>query len=195
MPNFKMPSVSLKSRLNRRNFFKFTLGAVLSSYASKSTFAVIDDMPFEERSLSLFNPRTKEDFDGIYWRNGDYVAAALENVNHLMRDIRTGDVKQIDTDLLDLIYKISLKLETEKPFHILSGYRSPKTNSMLLKHYENVAMNSYHLTGRAVDIRLPGLRISGLRRVAYELKEGGIGYYPRQRFVHIDVGPVRYWYG
>ncbi|MGD2024026.1 MAG: DUF882 domain-containing protein [Desulfobacterales bacterium] len=165
----------------------------LISYSSKSAFAAIGDLSSEVRSLALFNTRTKEGYNGIYWRNGEYVASALENVNYIMRDIRTDDVKQIDTDLLDLIYKISLKLKTDGPFHILSGYRSHKTNSLLFEHYENAAKKSFHTKGQAVDIRLPGQRASVLRRAAFELSEGGIGYYPRQRFVHIDVGPVRYW--
>ncbi|MGD1970695.1 MAG: DUF882 domain-containing protein [Desulfobacterales bacterium] len=165
----------------------------LISYSSKSAFAAIGDLSSEVRSLALFNTRTKEGYNGIYWRNGEYVASALENVNYIMRDIRTDDVKQIDTDLLDLIYKISLKLKTDGPFHILSGYRSHKTNSLLFEHDESAAKNSFHTKGQAVDIRLPGQRASVLRRAAFELSEGGIGYYPRQRFVHIDVGPVRYW--
>jgi uncharacterized protein YcbK (DUF882 family) len=110
-----------------------------------------------------------------------------------MRDVRTDDIKQIDTDLLDLIYKISLKLKTDGPFHILSGYRSHKTNSLIVKQFERSAKNSFHTKGQAVDIRLPGLRASKLRRASFELREGGIGFYPRRRFVHIDVGPVRYW--
>lgn len=193
MPFLKMPPASLKEGLNRRNFLKLMFWAGLISYSSKYSFAAIDELSSDVRSLSLFNPRTKEGFNGIYWRNGKYVASALGNVNHIMRDIRTGDVKQIDTDLLDLIYKISLKLKMKGPFHVLSGYRSHKTNSLLAKHYENTAKNSFHTKGQAVDIRLPGQRTSVLRRAAFELREGGIGFYPRKRFVHIDVGPVRYW--
>jgi len=195
MSILRMPAASLKDGLNRRNFLRLMLWAGLISYSSKSTFAAIDDLSSEVRSLSLLNPRTKEGFNGIYWRNGDYVAAALENVNYLMRDIRTDDVKQIDTDLLDLIYKISIKLKSREPFHVISGYRSRKTNDLLLKRNKGFARNSYHMKGQAVDIRLPGLKTSELRWVAYELKKGGIGYYSRRRFVHIDVGPVRYWKG
>lgn len=193
MSFLRMPSASLKEGLNRRSFLKLMLWAGLISYSSKPAFAAIDELSSEVRSLSFFNPRTKEGFNGIYWRNGEYVTSALGNLNHIMRDIRTGDVKQIDTDLLDLIYKISQKLKMKGPFHVLSGYRSHKTNSLLLKHYENTAKNSFHTKGQAVDIRLPGQRASVLRRAAFELREGGIGFYPRQRFVHIDVGPVRYW--
>ena len=83
MSILRMPAASLKDGLNRRNFLRLMLWAGLISYSSKSTFAAIDDLSSEVRSLSLLNPRTKEGFNGIYWRNGDYVAAVLENVNYL----------------------------------------------------------------------------------------------------------------
>ena len=81
MSILRMPAASLKDGLNRRNFLRLMLWAGLISYSSKSTFAAIDDLSSEVRSLSLFNPRTKEGFNGIYWRNGDYVVTALDNVN------------------------------------------------------------------------------------------------------------------
>lgn len=193
MSILRMPSASSKDGMNRRNFLKLMLWTGLISYSSKSALAAINDLSSEVRSLLLFNPRTKEGYNGVYWRNGEYVASALDRVNYIMRDVRTDDIKQIDTDLLDLIYKISLKLKTDRPFHILSGYRSHKTNSLIVKQFERTAKNSFHTKGQAVDIRLPGQRTTVLRRAAFELREGGIGFYPRKRFVHIDVGPVRYW--
>jgi uncharacterized protein YcbK (DUF882 family) len=96
---------------------------------------------------------------------------------------------------LDLIFSISIKLKPQKALHVICGYRTSRTNALLLKRNKKVAKNSYHIKGQAVDIRLPGLQTSELRRAAYEVGQGGIGYYPRQRFVHIDVGPVRYWNG
>jgi uncharacterized protein YcbK (DUF882 family) len=195
MSFYKMPAVPPGDGLNRRKFLRIMMWAGLISCSSKSTFAAVNDLSSEVKSLSLYNPRTKERFNGIYWRNGEYIADALDNLNYIMRDTRTDAVKQIDTDLLDLIYKVSLKLKTEGPFHVLSGYRSRKTNSLLLKNYKNTAKNSYHFKGKAVDIRLPGQRTSTMRRAVFELREGGIGYYPRQGFVHIDVGPIRYWQG
>jgi uncharacterized protein YcbK (DUF882 family) len=167
----------------------------LISFIPKTVFAAIDKIEPEERCLSLYNPRTKESFSGIYRRNGIYLTAALEKINRLMRDVRTNDVKQIDTHLLDLISAISIKLKTEKPFHVISGYRSMKTNALLLKRGKGAAKNSYHLKGQAIDIRIPGLRTSVLRRAASGMQKGGVGYYPRRSFVHIDVGPVRYWNG
>ncbi len=189
------PFVSLKSELSRRDFMGLMIISGLISFIPKTVLAAIDEIEPEERFLSLYNPRTKESFSGIYRRNGIYLAAALEKIDRLMRDVRTNDVKQIDTHLLDLICAISIKLKTENPFHVISGYRSMKTNALLLKRGKGAAKNSYHLKGQAIDIRMPGLRTSVLRRAASEMKKGGVGYYPRRRFVHIDVGPVRYWNG
>lgn len=195
MSAFRMPYGASKMRLNRRGFLRLMLWAGLISYSSKSALAAIDYIAPEEKFLSLYNPYTKENFDGVYWRNGAYVAGALKNINHLMRDTRTDAIKPIDKDLLDLIFSISIKLKPQKPIHVICGYRTSKTNALLLKRNKRAAKNSYHIKGQAVDIRLPGLRTSVMRRAAYELGQGGIGYYPRRRFVHIDVGPVRYWNG
>jgi uncharacterized protein YcbK (DUF882 family) len=165
------------------------------SYSSKSAFARVDAALSEVKSLSLYNPRTKESFNGVFWRDGNFVASTLANIYQIMRDIRTDAIRPIDPNLLNLLYKISIKLQSKEPFHVISGYRSKTTNDLLLKRGKRVAKNSYHIKGQAADIRLPGIKTSLLRRAAFELKKGGIGYYPRHRFVHIDVGPVRYWKG
>ena len=195
MSSLKPHSFSLKDVLSRRNFLKLMLCSGLPSFSSKFTFAAFDKIALKEKSLSLFNPQTKERFEGIYYFNGNYVTNALIDINHIMRDIRTNAVKPIDIHLLDLILKISIKLKSKEPFHVISGYRSPKTNNLLRKRGKGAAKNSYHIKGQAVDIRLPGHRTSVLRRAAYELKRGGVGYYPKSSFVHIDIGPVRYWRG
>ena len=193
MSIINMLSISPKNGLNRRNFLSSILCTGLISCSSKSAFATIDAMLSEQRSLALYNPHTKESFDGVFWRNGNFVTSALKEIYHIMRDTRTDDITQIDPDLLDLIYKISIRLKPNEPFHIISGYRSQKTNDFLFMHKKGVAKNSYHTKGQAVDIHLPRIKTSVLRRAAYELKKGGIGYYPSRGFVHIDVGPVRYW--
>lgn len=190
-----MPFMSPKAGLSRRNFIGFMLCAGISGLFSKSVFAAIGELETAERSLSLYNPHTKDSFNGVYWRKGEYVTDALNNINHIMMDFRAHDIKQIDTHLLDLLSEMSIKLKPEKPIHVISGYRSPETNAMLRKRGKGAAKNSYHIQGKAVDIRLPGCRTSVLRRTAYKLKRGGVGYYPHQRFVHIDVGPIRYWKG
>ena len=186
---------SLSSILSRRDFIRFVVVSGLIGFTCEPVFAVIGKVESEERSLSLYNPRSKESFNGIYWRNGEYITDALERINQLMRDVKTNEIKQIDKNLLDLISAISIKLKSEKPFHVVCGYRSPRTNAQLIKSAKGAAKNSYHLTGQAIDMHIPGLSTSALRKSAVELKMGGVGYYPHRRFVHIDVGPVRYWSG
>ena len=184
---------TLEAELARRDFLKTILWSAIISFSYSSAFAAIDNISAAEKYLSLYNPSTKESFNGVFWRNGTYEAGALKNINYLMRDFRADAITPIDKDLLDLIFKISIELRPQKPFHVISGYRTPKTNAILFKRNKIAARNSYHMKGKAVDIRLPGIKTSVLRRTAYNLKKGGIGYYPQRRFVHIDVGPIRYW--
>jgi uncharacterized protein YcbK (DUF882 family) len=165
----------------------------LALFSPSPVFAGIHENSSRERSLSLYNPNTKESLDAIYWSDGSYVERALSGINYIMRDRWTGEVKPIDTRLLDLLYAIRIELKIQKPFHVISGYRSPKTNSLMRKSGKGAAKNSFHMLAKAADVRLSGCRLAMLRRTAVNLKAGGVGYYPRSRFVHIDVGPVRYW--
>jgi uncharacterized protein YcbK (DUF882 family) len=148
-----------------------------------------------QRSLWLYNPNTKESVNTVYWEDGHFVAQGLDEINHIMRDRLTGQTKPIDVDLLDLLFAITTRVKTTRPLHIISGYRSPRTNALLRKRGKPAAKNSYHLQGKAVDIRLPGYRLSALRKVSTQLRGGGVGYYPSSRFLHVDVGPIRYWSG
>jgi uncharacterized protein YcbK (DUF882 family) len=181
--------------LSRRSFIGLVFFSGLASLAPNPVLGAIRDCISPERSLSLYNPNTRESLDTTYWSNGRYLQKALSDINHIMRDRRTGEIKQINTRLLDLLYSIGTELKTQKPFHIISGYRSSRTNALLRKRGKGAAKKSLHIQGQAADIRLPGCRLSSLRRVAFNLKGGGVGYYPRDRFIHIDVGPIRYWSG
>lgn len=110
-----------------------------------------------------------------------------------MRDHRTGEIKQVDTTLLDLLHRIVTTIEPSSPINIISGYRSAQTNATLRKTTAGVALKSLHMEGRAIDIRIPGYQTTGLRHLAINLKSGGVGYYPESDFVHIDTGPVKAW--
>ena len=184
---------SYRVGLSRRRFVRSLAFSGLALLLPSPVFAAICDYSSRKRSLSLYNPNTRESLDTIYWSDGKYIERALTDINHIMRDRWTGEVKPIDTRLLDLLYAIQRETEIQKPFHVISGYRSPKTNTRLRKGGEGAAKNSFHILAKAADIRLPGYRLSSLRRVAANLKSGGVGYYPHLRFVHVDVGPVRYW--
>lgn len=180
---------------SRRHFVKLVVFSGLTAFLPGSVLAATRNDKRLERSLSLYNPNTRESLDTVYWANGNYVPKALADINYIMRDRRTGEIMPIDPGLLDLLFSIRTQLNTRRTFHIISGYRSPETNALLRRCGKGAARNSFHLQGKAVDIRLAGWRLSALRRAAYKLKKGGVGYYPCSRFVHVDVGPVRYWSG
>src|SRR5579864_2023090 len=145
------------------------------------------------RSLSMYNVHTGESLNTTYWEYGDYVPGALEEVNHFFRDFRANEIKPIDPRLLDILYSMHRQLDTSKPINLVSGYRSPATNAWLASFMEGVAPHSMHVEGRAADINIPGRQLSFLQRVALALQGGGVGYYPRAGFVHVDTGRVRRW--
>ncbi len=179
--------------LSRRGFITLGLLTALSSTIPYEAFGAVQRFITPERCLSFYNTHTGEQLHTTYWCKGKYVPEALSGINHILRDHRTGDIKKIDKSLLDLLYVLRGQLNTQEPFHIISGYRSPKTNRLLRKHSSGVARNSLHTTGKAVDIRLPGRQLEDLLSAAVDLRKGGVGYYPDSDFVHVDVGRVRYW--
>jgi uncharacterized protein YcbK (DUF882 family) len=149
------------------------------------------------RALSFVHTHTAEKLAIEYCCDGRYEPEALAKLNHLLRDFRTGEVKPIDPKLFDLLHELSMELDADDaPFHIISGYRSPMTNNMLQKRggaHTGVASKSLHMVGKAMDIRLPDVKLKSLREAAASLKRGGVGYYPASNFVHVDTGRVRYW--
>jgi len=180
-------------QIGRRRFLRWGALGLLSAAIPDRGFAAVRDSLTPERDLSFHNTHTREDLSVTYWARGNYLHEALTEVNHILRDYRTGEVKAIDARLLDLVYALGRKLGGRGPFHVISGYRSPKTNALLRAQGHGVARKSLHIQGKAIDIRLPGCKLAVLHRAAMELKGGGVGYYPGPDFVHIDVGPVRYW--
>lgn len=175
----------------RRGFLKFTAcGTALLGGSPLLAKAALD----QERVVSIYNPNTTEALRLVYWIPGEgYIQEALQEFSYTMRDHRNDDVIRFDPHLLDQIYALSLQLNYRKPVHLLSGYRSPQTNAMLRRQSKRVARDSYHTKGQASDVRMPGLNVGDLHRAAVMLKAGGVGYYPRQRFIHVDTGDVRYW--
>jgi len=160
----------------------------LPVWASRSLYG------FSERSLSLLNTHTGERLkEVVYWEQGNYIPDALNHLNHVLRDHRTNEVHSIDPMALDLMAAISRKVDARRPFEIISGYRSPLTNQALRGKSRGVAKNSFHMQGKAVDLRLPGVPLKVVRKAALELRMGGVGYYPKSNFVHIDSGNVRSW--
>ncbi|MGA7143686.1 MAG: YcbK family protein [Desulfobacterales bacterium] len=179
--------------LNRRLFIKIFAQTALWGIFPVSALAAIDRLSAPKRTLLLYNIHTGQRLDAHYYAQGRYQRDALKKINYILRDYRTGEIKPIRKELLNLLYSISRTLDRPAQFHIISGYRSPETNAMLRRRSNNVAKNSLHMEGEAVDIRIPGCDTTWLRTVCMKLRAGGVGYYPKSEFVHVDIGPVRYW--
>jgi uncharacterized protein YcbK (DUF882 family) len=169
----------------------FLAAGALSGVAGGPAFAASAPV----RKLGFDNLHTGEVLDVAYWENGAYVPGALEAVNHVLRDFRTGDVHTIRPGLLDLLTSLSARVESGARFQVISGYRSPATNAALHERSGQVASGSLHMLGEAIDIRLAGVDLTHLRDAAASLAVGGVGYYPTSGFVHVDVGRVRHWNG
>jgi len=178
------------STCSRRRLLGWATGAgcaLLAGGASRVAAAS------DRRHIGFYNIHTREALSAVYWHDGRYDPPALAAIDHHLRDFRTGDVKPIDVRLLDLLHMLNQQLGNHQPLHVISGYRSPATNAMLARRSRQVAKNSYHVKGRAIDIRLPACQLADLRDAALELCGGGVGYYPGSNFVHLDTGPVRAW--
>ncbi|MEJ2591699.1 MAG: DUF882 domain-containing protein [Candidatus Thiodiazotropha sp.] len=200
-----------EARLITRRQFITGLASAAGLLITSPVLAAI--APSQERTLAFHHTHTGERRHITYWRDGDYVPEKLQELNHLLRDFRTGDQVAIDRKLLDTLYALHLSLDQPGEFQIISAYRSPKTNamlrksssgvvsayrspqtnSMLRKSSSGVAKRSLHMQGKAIDIRVCGCNLKQLRKTAMALKAGGVGYYPKSNFIHVDTGRVRYW--
>ncbi len=147
------------------------------------------------RTLSFLHTHTGESLTIPYRGAACYEAGCLEAVNHLLRDFRTGDVHRIDPGLLDILCALKEQTGSDEPFQVISGYRSPRTNTRLRagSATSGVAERSLHLEGQAIDVRLGGVRTLRLAELARGLRSGGVGYYKSSDFVHVDTGRVRHW--
>ncbi len=181
------------SPISRRSFIKRAIVTALPLAFPRLSFSYSPGSHGEERSLSFYHTHTGETLHTLYWAQGEYVTEALAEINYILRDFRTDEVKAIETRLLDLLYAMRMKLGTQHPFHIISGYRCQATNALLSEQNRGVVKNSLHLYGLAADVCIPGCPLSSLRKAALSLKGGGVGYYPKSDFVHIDAGRVRTW--
>ncbi|RKZ44961.1 MAG: hypothetical protein DRQ58_10930 [Gammaproteobacteria bacterium] len=180
--------------LSRRGFLTSIAGVAIS-LASPGTIASAVPSPVSrhDRELSFYNTHTGEKLSATFWSDGKYLDDGIEEISWILRDHRANIASPIDQKLLDLLHQLQVKVEHQAEFHVISGYRSPATNKMLNKRSSGVAKRSYHMLGKAIDVRLPGFDTSKLHYAAISLKGGGVGYYSSSNFIHMDVGRVRYW--
>lgn len=149
----------------------------------------------EERQIELISTHTGERLRTCFFRSGAYCRDALSSLTHLLRDHRNGQQAAIDPGVFDILHEVAVAADREPRFEVISGYRSPATNARLHEHSSGVARRSLHMEGRAIDVRLAGYNTAKLRDVALALRRGGVGYYARSDFVHLDTGRVRTWAG
>lgn len=144
--------------------------------------------------LRMFHTHTGESIDVVYRKGETYIPQALNELNNFLRDHRTGDVHIYDPRLFDLLTALEKQVgQPEAVIDVICGYRTPWSNAFLREHSAGVALHSLHMEAEAIDIRIPGISTLTLRNAALALHLGGVGYYPRSEFVHVDVGRVRQW--
>jgi uncharacterized protein YcbK (DUF882 family) len=145
------------------------------------------------RTISFEHEWTGEKLSVPYFERGHVLIDALAEIDHILRDHRNNKVHTTDPAMLDILVAMRQRLGTDAPIHVVCGYRSPETNAMLVEQSDGVAKQSFHMAGMAIDIRIPDRDLSAMRAVALDLQMGGVGYYPKSNFLHIDSGPVRTW--
>lgn len=176
--------------LSRRQFLKLGLCAAATLAMPRMVMAA-PAMP--TRILSFYHTHTGETLKLAYCENGNYVPSAIKELNLFLRDWRTSDVFPIDPALFDQLHALQALVETPGDYHVISAYRSPKTNDSLHAKSSGVASRSLHMEGRAIDISLPGKDLDLLHKAALSMQAGGVGYYPKSGFIHLDTGRVRRW--
>lgn len=149
----------------------------------------------QARTLSFYNIHTKENVTITYKRDGEFLPEGMKQINHIMRDWRRNEPTKMDPELVDTIWEIYQDLGSTKPIHLVSGYRSKRTNESLRRRGGGQARKSQHILGKAADIHLPDIPVKKLRNSALVREVGGVGYYPKSGlpFVHVDTGNVRHW--
>ncbi len=180
--------------VDRRSFLKG--GLTLSATALISTVGVNPVFAASKNGrygFSVHNMHTGESYKGVYRVGNEYLPEAFEAINHTLRDHRSDEVFPIDPRVIDIAAAVHRMSGSRKEFQVLSGYRSPKTNNKLRSKSRGVAKQSLHMSGQAMDLKLPDVSNSRLRELAIKLKSGGVGYYPRSGFVHVDSGQFRTW--
>jgi uncharacterized protein YcbK (DUF882 family) len=177
--------------IDRRNFLRHVGSLCGAAAAVRASGALANTGG--SRCVSFVHTHTGETLTANYWQDGVYRPETLLQVNQLLRDFRTNEIHPIDPGLLDILFDLQRRAGTDSPFHVISGYRSPKTNEMLRESSSGVAQHSMHLVGRAIDIRLESFPTARLGELARSLGRGGVGYYRVSDFVHVDTGRVRSW--
>jgi uncharacterized protein YcbK (DUF882 family) len=178
--------------MNRR-IFLHSAAAIMGSAMAPTAFANQISGLEVDKELHLYNIHTGEFVKTTFHNEGQYNQQGLDKLDHLLRDHRSGESTLISRTLLDDIHTLQQLFKPNQAIEIISGYRSPKTNEKLRAMGHGVAKRSLHMQGKAIDIRIPGINLKQVQKAALALRSGGVGYYPKSGFIHLDVGRVRQW--
>jgi uncharacterized protein YcbK (DUF882 family) len=190
----------LNLNLSRRSFVtgasSLVAGVAASCVWASPTLASTPNLTMggELRDLSMYNQNTRETLDTIFFEQGHYKDDSLKQLCHFLRDHHVNRTHWMDPRLMTMLYDLQTIFD-KKRIEVISGYRTPETNARLRRTMAGVGKDSYHMQGRAVDIRIHGVDVKLAFDVAKTLDVGGVGFYPRANFIHIDTGPNRYWVG
>ena len=175
---------------SRRRFLNLIALSLPIAFSPALAFAIPSN---SKRQLDFYHTHTGEKLAVTYHDGKQYIPEALTEINQFMGDFRTGESFPIDRNLLAILQQIKVITGSTQPFEIISAYRSPQTNARLRNNSNGVAKYSLHMLGKAVDVRLRNTDTNKLRKLAIAMKSGGVGYYAKSDFVHLDTGRVRYW--
>lgn len=171
--------------LSRRQFLQTASAASFTALATPA-------LAIGDFDLNIIRQRTNEVFQGGVVRKGLFKQRvdtdAIQRLNHLMRDLRADVSCEMDIELIELIARIQKHIP-DKPLLITSAYRTPATNHAI----RGSARGSLHMEGKALDIRVPSFPTGKLREIARAESDGGVGWYPRRDFIHVDTGERRDW--
>lgn len=178
---------------SRRSFLKMTAGGSLLALSGTAAANTRVKMPASPKTLALEHIYTGDKLKLTYFQQGRYIEDALQEISYLLRDYHTNDIHPIDPALLDQLHDLKLMLGINQPFYFSSAYRSPHTNTSLRKKCRCAARHSLHMQGRAIDFQVDGLAARKIRNAALFMNRGGVGYYKRSDYIHLDTGDFRYW--
>ena len=179
--------------IDRREILKLGLAGTLATIVPLGFSSEAQASRGKTWRVAFKQAHTGESFNGVDRVGGKYLPEAFERLNYILRDFRTGEVFPMDPRVIDILAMVQKKAGQRQPIEILSAYRSPKTNAGLRKNSSGVAKNSFHMYGQALDLHIKGYSTSRLRSIAKSLRAGGVGYYPKSDFIHVDTGTVRSW--
>ncbi len=194
MSKLLTPPSFIETPTSRRGFLA-GMGVVAASaavMAAKPAYASFKSTGGELRDLNMFNQNTRETISTVFFCQGGYQKDSLNDLCYFLRDHHCNKTAWMDPELLTMLYDVQTIFD-KKQIEIISAYRSPETNEKLRRRIRGVARESLHMQGKAVDMRIHGVNVKMMYDVVKTLGVGGVGYHPRQNFVHLDTGPVRYW--